>query len=383
MKPLAVRAAYVCAWIYTAAHFVSTGIRQPLRSFYGDFLASFPSWRIASLLGRLDLYNGSLARYWARKFGSDAVWHYGPVMHAVTLPLYAFPDLRAAYVAWLFASYAFLAIALWLLTRELELGPARWIALLAALNFVPLYEALTQRNIEIFEMVLIVAAFAVLRRKRLAAAGVLIGVAAMTKFLPLIFLPYFAVKRMWRALAAAAITIVPIAVAAQFVLGWEHSGILIQLRRGGFLNSVMNQSVSGAVIRILDWTHSSLPAPLLSRIAIVVALIALSWLFVTLRRCEGIEDLEWAMLITAMVLLPPHNQQYYFILLIFPFFALLARGLYPWWLAATYALVGAPLPFRLLGPQAFQSYLLAGIPFLGAAILAVLCARALRHVPCT
>ena len=43
----------------------------------------------------------------------------------------------------------------------------------------------------------------------------------------------------------------------------------------------------------------------------------------------------------------------------------------------------APVPFRLLGPGAFSIYLQAGIPFIGAAILAVLCVRAVRHVPCS
>ena len=84
-----------------------------------------------------------------------------------------------------------------------------------------------------------------------------------------------------------------------------------------------------------------------------------------------------------MVLLPPHNQQYYFVLLLFPFLALLARRMALPWLAVSYLLVGAPLPFRLFGAGAFQLYLQAGIPFVGAAILAVLCVRALRHAQCT
>jgi len=31
------------AWIYTAAHFASTGVRKPLGSFYGDILAGVAS----------------------------------------------------------------------------------------------------------------------------------------------------------------------------------------------------------------------------------------------------------------------------------------------------------------------------------------------------
>ena len=131
------------------------------------------------------------------------------------------------------------------------------------------------------------------------------------------------------------------------------------------------------------FTHSSLSAATLSRVAIVAGLAGSSWIFLKTRRCAGIEDLEWGTLIVAMVLLPPHNEQYYFVMLLFPFLALLARRLYLSWLAISFLLVGAPVPFRLLGPGAFSIYLQAGIPFIGAAILAVLCVRAVRHVPCS
>ena len=387
MKKPAVAVVASLASIYSAAHFFFTGIRQPLRNFYGDFLGAFPSWRLSMLLGRPDFYRGSLAEEWATTFHTRAVplWHYGPVMHLVTLPLFAFGDLRSAYLAWLFATYAFLMASLVLAARVFDLRGMRWIALLAILNFVPLYEALTQRNIEFFEMLLIFAAFAQMRAGRQTAAGMLIGIAAMTKFLPLIFIPYFAIKRMWRALAASLITIAPIAVATELVFGWRNSGIVLQLREGSFLRGALNQSLSGMIIRLLRWTHSYSPplAATLSRMAIVAALAGVSWIFLKTRDCKGNEDLEWAALMVAMVLLPPHNQQYYFVLLIFPFLTLLARRLYLPWLAISFLLVGAPVPFRFLGPEAFLTYLRAGIPFIGAAILAVLCVRALRHVPCT
>jgi hypothetical protein len=386
LKRVAVVATAGLASISSVAHFFLSGVHQPLQNFYGDFLAAFPSWRLSVLLGRLDLYRGSLAESWAVAGRRGIpVWHYGPLMHLVTLPLFAFGDLRSAYVAWLFATYAFLLVSLVLASRVFDLRGVRWIALLAVLNFVPLYEALTQRNIEIFELALLFGAFALMRAGRPTAAGVVIGLAAMTKFLPLIFIPYFAIKRMWHALAASLITIAPIAVATELIFGWRNSGILIQLRHGSFLRSELNQSLSGMIIRLLSWTHSYSPpeAATFSRIAIVAGLAGVSWLFLRTRDRKGIEDLEWATLIVAMVLLPPHNQQYYFVLLIFPFLALLARRLYLPWLAVAFLLVGAPVPFRLLGRDAFAIYLQAGIPFIGAAILAIHCIRSLRHVPCT
>jgi hypothetical protein len=65
----------IAALLYSLLHFFFTGIRQPLANFKGDFLASFPAWKVALLCGRLDLYAGSLAQKW----GPPPIWHYGPV----------------------------------------------------------------------------------------------------------------------------------------------------------------------------------------------------------------------------------------------------------------------------------------------------------------
>jgi hypothetical protein len=394
MRKAAGVVAVASAWIYTAAHFYFSGIRQPLANFYGDFLASFPSWRLSVLLGRLDLYNGSLASNWALMFGDKhPLWHYGPVEHLVTLPLFAFSDLRSAYTAWLIANYAFVIAILALAVGVFHSGRTRWVwasvVVIAVLNYGPFYEALTQRTIEIFELLLIFAAYALLLHGRSTASGIAIGLAAMTKFLPLIFLPYFVVKRRFRELASSLIVIALIAIATEAVFGWRDSGIIVQLRRGGSIKSQLDQSLAGMILRLLVWTRSSLSTAMVSRGAIVIALIALSWLFLRARNCATIADLEWSTLIVSMVLLPPHNQQYYFVLLLFPYLALAARELRPavrphrarrWWLAISFILTGTVVPLslisRLAGTNIFSMYLALGIPFVGAAILAAICIRA-------
>jgi len=383
------------AWIYTLAHFAMTGIRQPFGNFSGDFLASFPSWRLSVLLGRLDMYRGSLAAEWAVKFGSGhPLWHYGPVEHLVTLPLFAFRDLRTAYTAWLIANYAFLAGILALAFYVFHSGRSKWvwrsIVAIAVLNYGPLFEALTQHTIEIFELLLIFAAFALFLRGRPTGSGGVIGLAAMTKFLPLIFLPYFLVKRQLRALTGAVITIVMIAIATEAVLGWRYSGTLVQLQRGGLIYSETDQSLAGMIRRLLVWTQSPLSPSMFSFGAIILGLAGVTLLFLRARNCAAIEDLEWSTLIVVMVLLPPHNEQYYFVLLLFPYLALLARELRPlasahharrWWLAISFILTGTLVPLsllgRLTGPNIFSTYMALGIPFCGAAILAVICVRAI------
>jgi hypothetical protein len=395
MRKAAVAFGLTCAWLYTAAHLLLTGVKQPIANFYGDFLASFPSWRVSVLLGRLDLYRGSLAEAWATRFGGPLpLWHYGPVEHLVTLPLFAFSNLRSAYLAWLFVNYAFLIAILVLAFRVFDSGRSTWvwrsIVTFAIFNYGPMYEALTQRTIEIFELLLIFAAFALVLRRRETTSGIVIGVAVMTKFLPLIFVPYFVVKGRVRALASSMVIVVLIAIATEAVLGWRYSGILVQLRGGGLIYSALDQSLAGMILRLLVWTRSSIPPAILIRGVIIVALAGASWLFVRVRACAGSEDLEWGTLLVAMVLLPPHNEQYYFIFLLFPYLALMAREIRPgapprrftrWWLAVSFFLTASVVPLsilsRLTGRDIFSAYLELGIPFVGAAILAAICVRAL------
>jgi len=191
----------------------------------------------------------------------------------------------------------------------------------------------------------------------------------MAKFLPLIFLPWFVLKRRWDALNAALLVIFPIVVVTEFVFGLENSGIVIQLREGGMITNELNQSLAGIVAR-LGGSRAA------SGIAIVAALIALCALMWRLRRSEDSDDLEWGVLVVAMVLLPPHNEQYYFVFLLFPYSMLYARyrtqlSWRPALAAVSFVLVAAPVPLSLFGPKAFSTYLQAGIPFVGAVSLAV------------
>jgi hypothetical protein len=360
------------AVLYSALHFAAAGVRQPLSNFYGDFLAAFPSWRLSVLFGRLDLFHGSLAEHWAGYFGHGLSWHYGPLLHFVTMPLFAFPTLRSAYVAWLFVNYAIVAATAVVAAYAVDdgrptLSTAVVVFVLFA-NFNPLYEALTERVIELSELLLLFAAFAWLRRGKDAASGAAIGAAAMMKFLPLIFVPHFVLKGRWRGVAGACGVIAIVAVATQLVFGWQNSGIFHQLAGGAMIDNELDQSLAGIVARLV---HSRAAAG----IVVAVALIAFCALMLRVRRREDRDDLEWGMLMVAMVLLPPHNEQYYFVFLLFPYLMLYARYRKRWsWrampAALSFLLVAMPVPFSLFGPKAFSLYLQAGIPFIGAMLLA-------------
>lgn len=377
-------------WLYSLAHFAATGVRQALRLFTSDFLAAFPYGKIAEYLGRPDMYRGSLAEQWAWEFGAPPVWHYGPLLHLITLPLFAFSDLRTAFTFWLFVNFIFLAASLWMLIRVISDDRPTFatisIVVIVALNFNPLYEALIIRAIEVFELMLLVAAFTFYRRGRSAAAGVTIGLAVMAKFLPLIYLPYFFVRRDWRAFWAAVATIVPLAIATQLLLGWQLSGTVRQLTaaNGSFIMFDENQSLAGAVFRLVKWTGNHVDGGFASRIAILLGLAALSALFFRIRNSKGLLDLEWWMLATVMILLPPHNQNYYAIFLL-PAYLFLGiryhaekrwRSIRGAVFAVSFLLVALPVPMsivsRIIGVQAWPIYLKAGLQFAGAAMLVAL-----------
>jgi Glycosyltransferase family 87 len=371
------RAVRAGALLYSLSHFVLTGLRQPLANFYGDFLGSFPAWELSGLLERRDLYAGNLSQYWAEFGHLRPVWLYGPGQHLITLPLFAFETLKQAYIAWLFVCFVFVGITAAIAARIL----GDWfVVVLVFCNFNPLYEALTQRTIELFELVLLFAAYAFYRRRRDAACGVAIGVAAMAKFLPLIYVPWLVLKRRWHAFAAALAVIVAIAVVTQPVLGWQHNGTLSEVVQGGFVDSELNQSLSGVVMRLVAWSGSQVSIAMLSRVAIAVCLAAFSALMLRMRRREDTADIEYGLLAAAMVLLPPHNENYYFVFLLLPYVLLYSRYRTRWsWraalLALSFVLVAVPFPLsivqRLTAVNVFSLYLRAAIPFLGAALLAL------------
>jgi len=356
--PAIVRALLMLAiagiWLYSAAHFLQTGIRLALGQFYGDLLGNFPSGTLMRWLGREEsMFAGTLAEEWL----PVPLWGYGPVLHLLTLPLvWLLGTLRQVYQALLVANYAFLGLAVWRLYRLV--APARrrglYATLLAAvvLNFYPLYEAILQRNVEIFELMLIVWAMDSFVRRRDALAGVLIGVAAMTKFLPGIFIGYFLLKGRWRAAAAGTATIAVLAALAQVTLGWQHNSVLMQLAHGSYLDLHLNQSLVGFLLRLLWWLPGR---EAWAKAAMFAGIAGFGWLMIRLRHHQDWR-LEWSLVLVGMIMLLPHNQNYYLVFLIVPYAVLLSmildRALTGWpWItavAASFLLVGWPVPLSLV-----------------------------------
>src|SRR5207245_2817893 len=110
------------------------------------------------------------------------------VLHIVTLPFALAASQMQAMRLVLVVDYLLIAATFVIWMRLLMPGASafvvRIVVLCVWLNYFPLLEAVTGREIEIFELFLVTLAIWALRRNRESLAGAALGVAALTKFLP-------------------------------------------------------------------------------------------------------------------------------------------------------------------------------------------------------
>jgi hypothetical protein len=223
MKARGRTVAYALLLAYSVVHFASV-IGYACRIQGADLISAFPG----PLMFRVTEIWPALAKNW---IGGDPAWNYGPALHLLTLPfVFASSRLQATRVI-LVCDYLLMVVTflLWmrLLLPERRYVPG-WIAILCVwLNYFPLLEAVTGRELEVVELFLITLAVWALRRQREALAGVAIGVASMIKFLPAMFIPYLFVKWCRKGASVAGLTALAFAIFGQLALGWEQSVTLL------------------------------------------------------------------------------------------------------------------------------------------------------------
>jgi hypothetical protein len=306
---------------YSAAHFLYSAVYSAWPVAGGDMLSAFPgplTYRVTQLFP-------SLAKDWIKP---GAAWNYGPVLHLLTLPFLFASSKFDAMHGMLLCDYVLVAatFAMWL---RITAPRAPLLAGLAVaciwLNHFPLLEAVTGREIEIAELFLMTLALVLLREQREIAGGLAIGLAAMTKFLPAIFIPYLFLKGFYRAGWTALLTVVVFAFGAEWLLGWENSVTFFWVGKEQSGSVVPTAYANQAIINVLHKTFTSFnindPRPLtlypgpLHLVGLVVdaaVLFGTSWWLVVRRHSPRLE-IEFALLVIVMCLLPPHANTYYFV----------------------------------------------------------------------
>ncbi len=249
----------------------------------------FPQHPWSMLDLRIYLWGGTAVRH-----GQDPYLHmyspgslnftYTPMAAAVfaLLSAISLPIVKVLAVA---ASVASLVAVLWLMWGALgrqrsrgRLGATLAVAAVA-LWIEPVRQTLSFGQVNLVLMLIIVADLCMPDTRWWKGVGV--GFAAGFKLTPLIFIPYLLLTRRFRAAAVAA-AIFAVTVAGSLVLMpgaahhyWIH-GLFLNPNRLGNVRYVGNQSLYGALSRLLGSTAAARPYQLIADVAVGAAGLALA-----------------------------------------------------------------------------------------------------------
>ncbi len=268
----------------------------------------------------------------------------------VPLALLAAPTPYLARGVWLLLNLALLVLALRLIARlvygrDMRLraetdglslaAPELLMPLLISDRFVSGNFDHVQINILIFALAL--GGLYMQARGRELAGGMALGCAAAIKVMPILFVPYLAYRRRWRAATAAAVSAAALSLSPILVFGWDRFWTYVVAWRAavaqGWGVGKMNQSVFAMWDRLLG--HGMLPltadgvgivpesgSPLVTAAMVVscaaVAVLAL-WLFRGATRPDGWAALaEWSVVFIVGGLFGPVCWKAYLVVLLLP-----------------------------------------------------------------
>ena len=246
-------------------------------------------WSMLDL--RIYLWGGSLIRHsqdpYVRSYlPGNLHFTYSP-MAAGIFALLDILNLQVVKVLVVAASVASLVGVLWLTWGALgrERSAARLGATLSmaavALWIEPVRQTLSYGQVNLVLMLIIVADLCLPDTRWWKGAGV--GLAAGFKLTPLIFIPYLLLTRRFRAAAVAAASFAVTVIGSSLLLPtaahhyWLR-GLFLDPNRLGNVHYVANQSLYGALLRLLGSAAAARPYQLLAEVLVgVVGLVLAAW----------------------------------------------------------------------------------------------------------
>ncbi len=387
----------------------------------GDFYFSLPGLYAERL--NPTLWNSPDIRP-AREF-SHGLYLYGPTQYLTLFPI-VFLNSYGAIASVLLAAYTCVVVGacylLWKLVTMNEAGrpimASAVFAIVAA--FLPLTQALIQREFEVVAFLALVAACVWFARGRDAASGAAVAYLTWFKYWPIVLLSAFVMHRRYKGLAGFAAASAALLLTAQLVFGLQHfiigrtlsiiGGLVRPLGGGEVLYPAMPRGAQKSdFCRQWIWGRGTaadvrwelcgvedrwplFPARAAFAALVIVTAVVFVWGAYRLeRRPQGPVAAKWAAVWEFSLLAMGgasfvHGHYYYFIVFLLPFVALAywyATRRQPWrsakiaLLAASYLLLNAfmiPTSWlsTLLQRDAWALYLDSGLTLLGTVMLLAL-----------
>ena len=282
-----------------------------------------------------------------------------PSAALLALPFAAFEYPTAARL-WLVLQLLLLGWTIRCLARELGWGRAAgWIGLAAAVVWTPVVLDLHVGNLHVVLLATLVAAWRAWRRGRALEAGAWLGLGTAIKIVPGYLVLYLLLRREWRAVAAAVGVCAGLALGVTVLAGptiWSGFAAGVGTSIGVYQEEGFNVSLFGMLHRLTHGVRDI--GPLLPRvgdgwITLVAAVVLLVPALLAAGRLAPAEeppsDLDWALFVTAIVLVTPLAWHHSYALLVLPIL-LLGRQLVPGGLRPVHAVVllGLTVPVEVL-----------------------------------
>lgn len=218
---------------------------------------------------------------------------------------------------------------------------ARWLVIGTGLCWYPLQAHLATGQFSVFIALLVTSAWLLLRQRRDAAAGALLGLAMLIKLFPGLLALWLLLRRRWLALAAMGVVFTAGMLFSQVAVGaedfWRYFTEIAPQDVAEYAVYPINASLRGVFGRLFEpgpWVK-----PLADLPGLAAALTSISALALTILLIKQIgwrsanpksgspesEDVSYAMTCIAMLLLSPITWQHGLLILLLPFALLLAN----------------------------------------------------------
>ncbi len=410
MKQLPEGIPVAAALLVLAALFLVRGLLPPLQRIETDFPNYYTAGRLVAEGSDLSrLYDDAWFQEQIHRSGIPEQGKFSPFPPPTALlfaPLSLLPPIEALRVMTMLNLVLLLASVM-LLSKILSLTPAR-AALLVLVSGAGLWNCFRFGQLYVALSASVILGYYLFIKGRPLLAGIAFGILIPVKYYPVIFLPYFLVKKEWRVVLGAAGSAAALGALSVAVMGWEvHREFLLHIL-GKHLASDFSgqtpyatafQSWDSLLHRLFMYHPEENPSPLVNApvlIPVLKLLIAGSILAATsvvlwkVRTAADsiFREASFAMLGILPLVLAPGTATYHFVLLWLPGGLLLrhlqatgARKLF-YSAGALYSLLGF-LPYGLLS-RISETFGFAPIAYprliLILALLAVSCAGALASL---
>ncbi len=279
-----------------------------------------------------------------------------PHFHIFLLPLALLPPIPAM-ALWGVANLACLVLSWILVAKEIRFdlrGPWRWrLAVIGALTFAGTGATLLTGQLTFLLLIIVTICWLNARRGRWSRAGLFLGVALSLKPFLLVFVPYLALKRQFRALSMCALTVALCFGTGLLVFGpdvhldwlraiaassdWTWAGMNASVL--GFLSRCLTPGPHFSPLAVAPW----LVQPIWILAAGVIFILTIATSLLDPRTCSV--DRDFALMLLAALLISPLGWVYYLWLPLGPFIGILVSS----WQAGTgerFAIRSGPTAWR-------------------------------------